>query len=106
LKKRIQDKWSLSSIALQYPDAAVLPVPNHREDADSVRTFEKLKIELQEADETFLIEEDGLNLKLSLPLCRVPDFLGGINDIERGEGDYALKGEGEESLWFWWQVEK
>jgi hypothetical protein len=108
IQERIEDPWDRSSIPLVPPDSEVLLVPNNQGGTARTKTFLKLRIEITKRDEAdrFTIDEVASTLTLKLPRSQTPLVLQGIRDIENGEGDYSIKGEGDASLWFWWQSAK
>ena len=103
MQQRIGDVWECSSISLVPPDSGVLSVPNNHRGTARIKAFSKLGIEITDGGEAdrFSIAEAESALTLKLPQSQTPQILQGIRDIEKGEGDYAMKGEEGASLWFW-----
>jgi hypothetical protein len=105
----LQDKLasirSKVSIPLDQPDKAVLSVPNNqggkaRWIAGAV-LFLETRPEL--SDEHFDFEEQGERVVLTCSTHLIGKILRGVEDMGKGEGDYAISGAGNCSLWFWWQ---
>jgi len=102
LKQRINDQWSYASIPLSAPSAAVLSVPNNQGGKARIKAAQKLKIELTTTEiGAVSIEEDGEAIVITFSKAGIREFVQGIEDIERGQGDYAMSAKGESSLWFW-----
>ena len=105
LCERINDQWDRSSFSLVEPDSAVLSVPNNQGGRAGIYAFTKLSIETNGAEgERFSMEEHTSTLVLQISPRQTNELLKAIDAMKRGEGDYALKGRHNGSLWFWWQT--
>ena len=102
LIERLRDGCSLEGkgITLTSPTAAKLAVPNCPAKCIPA-THLDLQYHRNATDEHFVIEDRERQLVIELGLSKLAEFERGIDDISRGEGDWAIHGEGR-SLWFWW----
>ncbi len=102
LTERLRDGCLPESNAfkLATPTAAQLAVPNC-----SVKCVPATRLELQyrrdAPDDHFVIEDRDGRLVIEMGLSKLAEFERGIDDVSRGEGDWAIHGTGP-SLWFWW----
>jgi hypothetical protein len=86
-------------IKLAPPRAAQLAVPNCRAKCVSA-THLDLRYRRDAPDDHFAIEDRDGRLVIEMGLSKLAEFERGIDDICRGEGDWAIHGVGR-SLWFW-----
>ena len=103
VKERLNDHWPKSSIPLTPPDGSVLSVPNNMDGKARVKAASKLKVLLDESadHDSVLIREDEGVVSITMSKTMKSKFIKGIEDMQNGEGDYAL-GNNENSIWFWW----
>ncbi len=91
---------------LTKPSPRVLAVPNNGHHKARSKQRLALSICFDRDDEWLDIEEDSTSIEVSFSSMKISEFLKGIEDIKRGEGDYCLGGVGkngqENVIWFWW----
>ncbi len=90
------------TIRLTIPTDRELRVPNFNRKADPA---EKLVLESVAGDDS-LWSLTGGDKKATLRVGRshLPGLRRGMEDIEKGKGDYCIGEEGQE-LWFWWRID-
>jgi hypothetical protein len=89
---------------LQPVTQAVIGVPNHQGDlsaCESCNIF-MLHIRPDAASGHFLVTEKSGRLSLECSPQQVERLIKGVEDIQRGEGDYRIGEGGNQVLWFWW----
>jgi hypothetical protein len=87
-------------LKLATPTAAQLAVPNCSV-ACVPATFLDLRYLRDAQGDHFVIEDQDGRLVIEMGLSKLAEFERGIDDVSRGEGDWAIHGAGR-SLWFWW----
>jgi hypothetical protein len=87
-------------LKLASPTAAQLAVPNCSVTCVPA-TFLDLRYLLDAQGDHFVIEDQDGRLVIEMGLSKLAEFERGIDDVSRGEGDWAIHGAGR-SLWFWW----
>lgn len=108
LRARLGKIRSSVAFSLTPPDAGVLSVPNNQ--GGRARHFAGLMFQVQTSSylcpNTFRWEEQGAKFILTCSQEKIVQFLAGVAGIERGKGDYSIRGEGGQELWFWWQLRR
>ncbi len=93
---------------LTKPSLRVLAVPNNGHHKARSKHRLALSICFDRDDEWLDIEEDSTSIEVSFSSTKISEFLEGVEDIKRGEGDYCLSGVGNNGqnndIWFWWFV--
>jgi hypothetical protein len=90
-------------IPTQTPDARVLAVPNNQDGAARTVSAQRWRIETKSTypSDHFRFGEIGKIFRLECSMDQLQCVIGGIEDIERGCGDYCVGGDGNHVLWFW-----
>jgi hypothetical protein len=93
------------TVPLAAPTAKVLSVPNNWSGLASLVPFDRWLVTVDSAsdEDRLVFTEAAVACRLSLSPSLIPSVIAGVRDIENGKGDYCI-GEGDHSLWFWWQV--
>ena len=93
-----------SSVGLSAVTPPVLAVPGNTRGDASVVSLATLQMVTDPA-----FNQGHFEFRESHPVCRLAlsrqqaaAVAGGVEDIQRGKGDYCIGGEGDEVLWFWW----
>lgn len=93
------------SIPLDEPCKAVLSVPNNQ--GGRARWIAGVTLHVETSPdfprEHFDFREQGEKIVLACSTHMIGKILSGVEDMGKGEGDYAISGAGNCSLWFWWQ---
>jgi len=104
LRERLNQIRDYEVFALTPPDMGVLAVPNNQ--GGRARYFEGRKLQVHTsaslAPNTFRWEEQGTTFILTCSQEQIARILAGVDDIEKGEGDYSIGGGDDQALWFWW----
>ena len=105
LRDRLSKILDCVSFTLTVPDTAVLSVPNNQ--GGQARYFGGRKLQVHTASSlapnTFRWEEQDTTFILTCSREQISRILAGVSDIEKGEGDYSIRGDDDQALWFWWQ---
>ncbi len=93
---------------LQPVTPEVLSVPNNQGGSAGYVACTLLKLHLKPdaADGHFLFSEMSSRLSIECSQRQVECIIKGVEDIQRGEGDYCIRGDDEHVLWFWWYPRK
>jgi len=104
LRKKLNQIQTSTVVSLSAPDAKVLSVPNKQGGRAKVVSGQKLRFHTDDTliHNCFRWEEDGSTWHLTCSREMIAKLIQGIDDIERGEGDYAIGDERGQNLWFWW----
>jgi hypothetical protein len=87
------------SFKLAAPTATQLAVPNCRATCVPARRLE-LRYRRDVPQDHWSIEDLEGNLMIEMGLSKLAEFERGIDDISRGEGDWAIHGASR-ALWLW-----
>ena len=105
LRDRLSKIRDCEAFTLTAPDTAVLSVPNNQ--GGRARYFGGRKLQVHTASSlapnTFRWEEQDTTFILTCSRDQIARLLAGVADIEKGEGDYSIRGDDDQALWFWWQ---
>lgn len=82
----------------------VLSVPNNQEGLAAYVSCTLLKLQVrQDVDRGhFVFSEVSGRLSLECSQQQVECIIKGVEDIQRGEGDYCIGAGSQQALWFWW----
>jgi hypothetical protein len=89
---------------LQPVTPEVLSVPNNQGGlaAYVACTLFKLQVRSGAARGNLLFSEASGHLSLECSQLQVERIIKGVQDIQRGEGDYCIGEDDDQVLWFWW----
>jgi hypothetical protein len=87
---------------LQPVTLEVLDVPNNQGAAHVGCRLFKLHVRPDVARGHFLVSEASDQVSLECSQQQVECMIKGVEDIQRGEGDYCIGAEDQHVLWFWW----
>jgi len=106
LRENLSTIGNRLTIPLNKPDKAVLSVPNNQGGRARFISGGKLRVEIiaNLSDDHFEFDEREETIVLTCSRSQIGCLLRGIEDIESGEGDYCIRGDGAHALWFWWQT--
>lgn len=104
LRKRLGGIRESATFVLTLPDAAVLSVPNNQDGRARCFGGRTLKVRTTPALDpgTFHWDEQDATFILTISREQIARLLAGVADIERGVGDYSIRGDSDQALWFWW----
>lgn len=106
LREKLAQIPGKARIPLDEPDKAVLSVPNNKGGVARLVAGVTLRIESNPElpEGYFAFVEKGQIIVLTCSIQMMAGILRGVGDMEQGKGDYAIRGDGDCRLWFWWQV--
>jgi hypothetical protein len=99
---------SRSEFRLQPVTPEVLSVPNNQGGLAAYVGCTSLKLHVRSniGRGHFVFSEVSGRLGLDCSQQQVECIIKGVEDIQRGEGDYCIGGDGQQVLWFWWYPEQ
>jgi hypothetical protein len=93
---------------LTKPSSKVLAVPNNRRHKARTKPTLTLSICFDREDDWLDVQEDSSSIEVSFSSAKISEFVEGVEDIKRGEGDYSMGGLGrngqKNDIWFWWFI--
>lgn len=106
IRQRLSRIRGSAVLSLTAPDAGVLSVPNNQGGCARYLAGRMLQVQtsISLSPDTFRWEEQDTKFFLTCSREKIAQLLAGVADIEKGAGDYSIRGESGQALWFWWQA--
>ena len=103
-------EWSTKTkITTELPTQSQLNVPNNQNGIAKWKSEPNLTFNYKtsESENHWMIKELDNGIEIQFGKAKLTELQNAINGIPKGNGDFAISDENEESiLYFWWNLEK